>query len=96
MTNVDKKTKSDDVQTHIKTSFEYINKHLPNRYVHLVQEKMKTLNFKPVTDGAIRNIRQKAKENKNVNVQVITAILAVAKDNATDVAGLVDSISNIE
>jgi hypothetical protein len=40
MTNVSKKTKMDDVQSHISESFDFINKYLPDRYVSLVQEKL--------------------------------------------------------
>lgn len=96
MTNVDKKYKSEDVQTHIKTSFLFINEHLPRNYTSLVQKKMLELGQKNVTTGAIRNIRSRALTDKAFqNLPVITALLEVAKDIHKERSGFIAAASDL-
>ena len=81
MTNVDKKTKLDEMQMHIETSFDFINEHLPSRYVRLVQNKMIELGQNVAVSGTIRNVRTKGNtDHKYQNLRIITALLEVCKD----------------
>lgn len=82
MTNVVKKVKLDDVQTHIEESFSFINKHLPAHYVSLVQERMKESNLIVPSAGAIRNVRSRAAfDKKYQNLTIVKFLLEVAASN---------------
>lgn len=89
MTNVDKKNTSEKMRSHIsekeayiKESFKVIDDWLPTGYVALVQKKVN------VAPGTIRNVRSARKGNLNV----IRALLKVAKENKKFIEELKDSI----
>jgi hypothetical protein len=96
MTNVDKKNKSEEVQMHIKNSFDFINEHLPSTYTGLVTKKLSELGKKPVAPGSIRNIRSRGHADKSYqNLDVITALLEVAKDIERQRSGFITKAENI-
>ena len=95
MANVNKKTKKEDVQLHIKQSFEFIDEYLPLRYVSLTQAKMQLLGNVAAASGTIRNVRSKKGVKPYQNLPVITALLEVAKDFQIAAEGFINVSTQI-
>lgn len=94
MTKISKKTKSDNVQSHIKEAFAIIDEHLPERYVPLVMEKLKAADITNITSGTIRNVKSGGAKKCN-NLPVLNAMLEVARDNEREKERLINSLNGI-
>jgi len=76
------------MQTHISKAYEYIDKHLPKDYkaaTSLILEKSKI----KVSDDVIRNVRTK---RTTTNIDVLNALLQVARKAKKDAQTLMASI----
>jgi hypothetical protein len=95
VTKVNKKTKSVDVQMHIKSSFDFINDHLPDVYAEKVLKKLKYMGITNISAGTIRNVKMRGAEKCN-NIPVLTALLEVAKENKKVKEDLLSALSEIK
>lgn len=95
VTKVNKKTKSEDVQMHIKSSFEFINDHLPDVYAEKVRAKLNDMGVTGISAGTIRNVKMRGAE-KCYNLPVLTALLEVAKENKKMQEELLHALSEIK
>jgi hypothetical protein len=75
MTNISKKNKEENVQTHIEKAYRIIDNYLPVNYVDAVLKKLPK--DTDVSKGIIRN----AKKKLSKRIDVINALVEVALDN---------------
>lgn len=78
MTNIIEKNKQQDVHSHIDVAYQIIENNLPIGYVQKVQEKLK--DDKTVTKGIIRNVKNRVSKYPNSRLNVLYALVEVAKE----------------
>jgi hypothetical protein len=77
--------KKRDMQLHIEQSYNIINEFLPTVYLSRVREKLPKSCI--VSDGAIRNIRNKS-HKPNSKIEVLNALVEVALENKSAIEKL--------
>jgi hypothetical protein len=77
MTNIIEKTTKTDMQTHIDMAYEIIKDSLPSDYTSRVHEK---LNDKSVSDGVIRNVKNRISNYPFTRIAVLNALVEVAQE----------------
>jgi hypothetical protein len=88
MTNVNKKRQGINVHLHIGEYAAIISEYLPTRYVQLVQQQLGSTGSKPVSDGFIRNEKNRILAGSIGNVDVLKAMFEVAKNNKITIDSL--------
>lgn len=90
MTNIIEKTTKTDMQTHIDLAYEIIKDALPSDYTSKVQEK---LNDTSISDGVIRNVKNRITKYPFTRIAVLNALVEVAKEYQLDAKKLISNVS---
>ncbi|GAB3708412.1 hypothetical protein [Flavobacterium koreense] len=88
MTNITEKTEKTDVQMHIDKAYELIKDKLPRNYVEKVYAIIK--NDKTLTDGIIRNTKNRVHEYPYSRINVLNALVQISKEYASELKELQD------
>lgn len=90
MTNIKQKVTVSDVRTHIEKAFEIINAYLPSPYV----DKVLALLPEPKPKKSyIRNVRYRVTAAHDNRIDIINALVEVAKDNKSAIEKLIENTS---
>lgn len=90
MTNIKEKITVSNVKVHIEKAFEIINEFLPSPYV----DKVLALLPEPKPKKSyIRNVRYRVTASHDNRIDIINALLQVAKDNKAAIEKLIESTS---
>lgn len=90
MTNIKEKITASDVKVHIEKAFEIINEFLPSPYV----DKVLALLPEPKPKKSyVRNVRYRITASHDNRIDIINALLQVAKDNKAAIEKLIESTS---
>ena len=91
MTKINIKSKTNDMQSHIKKAFTIIDSFLPKTYVEKVLEKApKEMN---IYSGLVRNVRNRVPGiNLDNHVLIIQLLVEVAKENKKNIDKLKNSV----
>lgn len=90
MTNIKEKITVSDVKIHIEKAFEIINEFLPSPYV----DKVLALLPEPKPKKSyIRNVRYRITASHDNRIDIINALLQVAKDNKAAIEKLIENTS---
>lgn len=90
MTNIKEKITVSDVKVHIEKAFEIINEFLPSPYV----DKVLALLPEPKPKKSyIRNVRYRITASHDNRIDIINALLQVAKDNKAAIEKLIENTS---
>lgn len=90
MTNIKQKTKQPNMHLHIEKAFVIIDKHLPSPYVEKVLSKMASP--KPAK-GYIRNVRARINDCHLNRIDIVNALLDVAKENQFEKEKLIQALA---
>jgi hypothetical protein len=90
MTNIKEKTTDSNLKDHIEKAFEIINEFLPSPYV----DKVFALLPEPKPKKSyIRNVRHRVTPAHDNRIDIINALLQVAKDNKATIEKLIQNTS---
>lgn len=85
MTNIILKEQKTDVQSHIDKAYEIIKYNLPSNYVKKVQAKINDPNL---TDGMIRNLKNRITKYPKTKINVLNALVEVANEHQDELKKL--------
>lgn len=86
MTNIIKENKKKDMHLHIDKAYKIIENNLPSNYVDKVLNKLK--GDATLTAGIIRNMKARVTEYPNTRINVLNALVEVAKEYQKDIKQL--------
>lgn len=90
MTNIKEKLTDSDIKAHIEKAFEIIDVYLPSPYV----EKVWALLPEPRPKKSyIRNVRYRVTPAHDNRIDIINALLLVAKENKANIEKLIENTS---
>jgi hypothetical protein len=90
MTNINEKTIDSNLKIHIEKAFEIINEYLPSPYV----DKVFAILPEPKPKKSyIRNVRHRVTAAHDNRIDIINALLQVAKDNKAMIEKLIENTS---
>lgn len=90
MTNIKEKVTVPNVQAHIEKAFEVINEYLPSPYV----DKVWAILPEPKPKKSyIRNVRYRVTASHDKRIDIINALLEVAKENKAAIEKLIENTS---
>jgi hypothetical protein len=90
MTNIKQKVTLSNVKTHIEKAFEIIDEFLPSPYVDKV---LAILPEPKPKKSYVRNVRYRVTAAHDNRIDIINALLQVAKDNKAAIEKLIESTS---
>ena len=90
MTNIKEKTTDSNVKVHIEKAFEIINEFLPSPYVDKV---LAILPEPRPKKSYIRNVRHRVTPSHDNRIDIINALLEVAKENKALIERLIKNTS---
>ncbi len=90
MTKIAEKNKVEDMQTHIKEALEFLDQHLPTLYVSEVKKRL--AKDSGITSGIIRNVRNQSSTITENKLNVLNALVEVAKENKIQKEILIESL----
>lgn len=85
MTNITDFKQKTDVQMHIDKAYEIIKNNLPSNYVKKVHAK---INDPELTDGIIRNLKNRVTKYPKTKINVLNALVEVANEYQADLKNL--------
>jgi len=91
MTNIKEKTTVSNLQEHIERAFEIINEYLPSPYVDRV---LALLPEPKPKKGYIRNVRYRVTPAHDNRIDIINALLEVAKENKLEIEKLIKNTTS--
>ena len=90
MTNIKQKVTLSNVKTHIEKAFEIIDEFLPSPYVDKV---LAILPEPKPKKSYVRNVRYRVTAAHDNRIDIINALVQVAKDNKAAIEKLIESTS---
>jgi hypothetical protein len=90
MTNIKQKVTLSNVKTHIEKAFEIIDEFLPSPYVDKV---LAILPEPKPKKSYVRNVRYRVTAAHDNRIDIINALLQVAKDNKAAIEKLIENTS---
>lgn len=87
MTNITENKQKQDVQMHIDKAYEIIINNLPSNYVKKVKSKIEDPDL---TDGMIRNLKNRVTKYPKTKINVLNALVEVANEYQDDLKNLKD------
>ena len=87
MTNITENKEKQDVQMHIDKAYEIIKNNLPSNYVKKVHAKIQDSDL---TDGMIRNLKNRVTKYPKTKINVLNALVEVANEYQDDLKNLKD------
>jgi uncharacterized protein YktB (UPF0637 family) len=85
MTNITENKTKTDVQMHIDKAYEIIKNNLPSNYVKKVHAKIQD---PELTDGMIRNLKNRVTKYPKTKINVLNALVEVAHEYQEDLNNL--------
>jgi hypothetical protein len=85
MTNITENYQKTDVQMHIDKAYEIIKNNLPSNYVKQVHSKIRD---PLLTDGIIRNLKNRVTKYPKTKINVLNALVEVANEYQADLKNL--------
>lgn len=86
MTNIEEKSKTNNVHLHIVNAFKIIDEHLPAYYVDKVLQKLPK--DCKITSGQIRNVRNRVKKIEEKRIEIVNALVETALENKKEIQKL--------
>ncbi len=87
MTNITENKQKQDVHMHIDKAYEIIKNNLPSNYVKKVHAKIQDPDL---TDGMIRNLKNRVTKYPKTKINVLNALVEVANEYQDDLKNLKD------
>lgn len=85
MTNIIENKQKTDVQIHIDKAYKIIENNLPSNYVKKVHSK---INDPDLSDGMIRNLKNRVTKYPKTKINVLNALVEVANEYQADLKNL--------
>jgi hypothetical protein len=89
MTKIIEKNTKSHVHSHIDAAYDKIAGSLPTNYVQRVQEKLKGLS---ISDGTIRNVKNRINQYPTTRIKVLNALVEVAIEYQKEVENLTETL----